>query len=100
MATELNARGISTTTGKAWSGTQLTQVLDSPSLAGLRGHRVPRTDEQENELKNESGEVIYDRELHPARWKENAVFTADEWQEMLAVIHGRSRRYYASRTET
>jgi hypothetical protein len=55
---------------------------------------VPRTDEKEKELKDKRGEVIYDHELHPARWKENAVFTEDEWQEMLAVIHGRSRRYH------
>jgi DNA invertase Pin-like site-specific DNA recombinase len=94
MAAELNERGVTTTGGNLWSGRQLAQMLSSPSLAGLRGHRVARRDENNNELRDGHDEIIYDRELHTASWKDKAVFTTEEWQELLAVVHGRSRRYH------
>jgi DNA invertase Pin-like site-specific DNA recombinase len=94
MAINLNERGITTTSGNKWSGRQLAQTLSSPSLAGLRGHRVARIDDRETELKDQRGDTLYDRELHPAKWKDNAIFTVDEWRDMLAVVHGRSRRYH------
>lgn len=94
MAFNLNERGIQTTGGNKWSGTQIAQTLGSPSLAGLRGHRVAQTDENDTEVKDQRGDVIYRRDLHPAKWKDNAIFTVEEWTELLAVIHGRSRRYH------
>ena len=94
MATNLNERGITTTSGNNWSGSQLAQTLGSPSLAGLRGHRVARVGDDESDLKDQRGDVLYVRELHSAKWKDKSIFSEDEWRELLAVIHGRSRRYH------
>jgi site-specific DNA recombinase len=96
MAFNLNERGITTTGGNQWSGSQLAQTLASPSLAGLRGHRTPRLDDNGSEVKDQRGDVLYDRDLHPAKWKDNAIFSVDEWTDLLAVIHGRSRRYHGA----
>ncbi len=46
VATSLNERGVTTTTGRQWSGPTLRQMITSPRLAGLRaynGTEVPGT---------------------------------------------------------
>ncbi|MGO8871882.1 MAG: recombinase family protein [Acidimicrobiales bacterium] len=38
VATDLNERGITTTTGRTWSGSTLKQALTAPRMTGLRQH--------------------------------------------------------------
>jgi site-specific DNA recombinase len=38
VATDLNSRGVVTSTGRAWSGPTLRQMMTSPRLAGIRVH--------------------------------------------------------------
>jgi site-specific DNA recombinase len=67
---ELNARGMRTSTGKAWQQTSLRTVLLRPRNAGLMQHR---------------GQVV-----GPAGWP--AILEEDTWRAVVAVLTNSGRR--------
>lgn len=70
LAAELNARGVVTSTGKAWRQDTIRSVLLRPRNAGLMEHR---------------GEV-----LGPAAWP--AIVPEDTWRAVVAVLNDPERR--------
>jgi site-specific DNA recombinase len=70
ICAELNARGVRTSTGKAWQQTSLRTVLLRPRNAGLMQHR---------------GQVV-----GPANWP--AILEEDTWRAVVAVLTDSGRR--------
>ena len=70
IAIDLNRRGIKTTRGGEWTGTQVTRLLAKPTYAGLRHHH---------------GSVVGE-----GTWP--AIITEDEWRQCHAILSDPSRR--------
>ncbi|MCW2929639.1 MAG: hypothetical protein JWM19_601 [Actinomycetia bacterium] len=75
LAKELNDRGLTTSTGKPWTHTQLTDVLIRPRNAGLVHTGLPR------------GEFEI---IGPAQWP--AIVDEDTWRAVHAILTAPARR--------
>lgn len=67
LAADLNRRGMTTTTGRTWTGSLLRQALLSPGLAGMRGHRRDQRGRYEAIYEGREG---WEPVLDPALWEQ------------------------------
>jgi len=83
IANELNARGVTTSSGHKWSGFAVKRVLTSPTLIGYGTHMTGKN--------KDTVTVRRDKQGQPIRITDEPLITDERFRQLQAVVKSRAR---------